>query len=285
MKKIFLALSLAAVLPLFFACSKSNAGNENTFEEPRFIQYAGQLVPKGGAAPQSLHAMPAFKAGPLAAYSGQIVSIELTESGLYVVAVKDANGNISYKGGNFTVSGNVYTLTGFGEIEFNNTNAGAVEVTIRPTGADAFVWQATLKKTVTTNPLHRGWTVFKTRLTVESVTADFVGCNFSEIAQFLRNNNYEVPDQIASNRSVKSISFTANNSIIFLYSDGQADVANCTLSGGKLSFTWKDDKMGMSFLKTTATTNYMDGMCIFKVDAEFEGKTAGTVVFALSPMD
>ena len=79
MKKILFA-ALAVLLPLFAACNKNN-DNDNRFEDPRFIQYAGQLVPRDGV-PVQAPARPGSKAD--AAPEAALQSIELTESeGVY----------------------------------------------------------------------------------------------------------------------------------------------------------------------------------------------------------
>jgi len=283
MKKTLFATLMVALLPLLFACNKNNE-SEDIIEEPRFVQYAGQLL---------MHGVPVNTATPQAvptkadAAASELLSIELTESGVYVVGELIDDEPV-YSSGTYTVEGNVYTLQGYGKIEFDGTQSDNVQVRVTPTGGDAQTVSATFKKAAGTDKLYRGWTVEKTRVSVKgwtSVAADFVGCNFFEIVKFLSENSYKVPDDITSSMGLQSISFTGTGSIIFAYTDGRADVGTYKYNGSSFTYRWNSDKMGFTFLTEDADIRYMDGRCILTISANIQNSTtSGSVTFVLAPM-
>ena len=282
MKKILLAASLVALLPLLFSCGKMDNKGEVKFEEPRFVQYAGQLIMVGAAATSEPAA--AVMAAPLAV--GPVYTyVEFTESGVYVIG-SVVSGETQYKNGTYSVNGNVYTLNGFGTVEFSGTS-GQVDVTITPNGGPAQNMKANLKKASTSNVAYRGWTIDKTRATVYGfhtpVTADFIGCNFQEMAKFLNDNGHK--GVYLPSGSMKSVSITGADSIIFAYSDDSADVAECKLNGSNISFSWRGKSRLFEVENGKATIEYLDGKCILKIDAGLKGSTtSGSVTFVLSPM-
>lgn len=283
MKRILFA-ALAVLLPLFAACNKNN-DNDNRFEDPRFIQYAGQLVPRDGV-PVQAPARPGSKAD--AAPEAALQSIELTESGLYAIG-QLVDDELVYRMGDYSVNGNVYTLNGYGSLEFDNAAPGAVTMHLTPAGGATKDIPADFIKASGTNQLYRGWTVDKTRVTVKgwtSASADFAGCNFNEIADFLKKNGHKVPDDIKPGQSLRSISFTGTEKMLFYYSDGSADVSAYRFNGKSFTYRWDNDKMGFTFLTDQATVEYMDGKCILTIHASIQDSTtSGSVTFVLSPMD
>ncbi len=282
MKKFLSVAAAAALLSVFAACDKNN--DNNRFEDPRFIQYAGQLVPRDGT-PATASAR-ATKSEARPADIPQ--SIELTESGLYAIG-QLVEGELVYRMGDYTVNGNVYTLNGYGTVEFDNAAPGPVTMHLTPTGSMTTDVAADFNKAAGTNQLYRGWTVDKTRVTVQGWTtasADFVGCNFSEIADFLKKNGHKVPDDIKPGQSLRSISFTGTEKMLFYYSDGSADVSAYRFNGKSFTYRWDNDKMGFTFLTDQATVEYLDGKCILTIRASIQDSTtSGSVTFVLSPMD
>jgi len=284
MKKILSVAAAAALLALFAACNKNN-DNDTRFEGPRFIQYAGQLIPRDGV-PAALTSTAATKADAAPAAIPQ--SIELTESGLYAIGQLTDDG-LAYRMGDYTVDGNVYTLNGYGTVEFDNAAPGAVTMHLTPAGGATQDVPADFIKAAGTNQLYRGWTVDKTRVTVQGWTtasADFAGCDFNEIANFLKKNGHKVPDDIRPGQSLRSISFTGTEKMLFYYSDGSADVSAYRFNGKSFTYRWDNDKMGFTFLTDQATVEYMDGKCILTIRASIQDSTtSGSVTFVLSPMD
>ena len=279
MKKILFAL--VALLPLLVSCGKQDRG-DNTFSEPRFVQVAGQLVPLNNniMVPTSL-----TKGSDL---TGILWSIELTESGLYAVS-KIVQNRLVVRMGDYSVNNNVYTLNGFGTMEFDNSTPGTVDLHLTPSGSETMNVPAKFAKAAKSDPLYRGWTIDKTRVTVKGWTtasADFVGCDFNEIADFLRKNGHKVPDDIKPGLALRSVSFTGTEKMFFYYSDGSADASTFQYNGSNFTYTWDDDKMGFTFLTDKATIEYLDGKCILSINASIENSTtSGSVTFVMSPMD
>ena len=281
MKKILFVATLAALLPLLFACGKVD-DNKPHFDEPRFVQYAGQLVPRGGSLTPSSRALT-----PAAAASPVITFLEFTESGLYVLG-RQIDGAVKYISGTYSVSGDTYTLSGFGTASFSNAIAGLVQLTITPNGGASETLQADFKKAGSTDVAYRTWTIDKTRATIRGfhspVSADFVGCNFDEMAKFLNDNGHK-GDYLPSG-SLKSISFTGVNTLVFVFSDNTVDLGECHISGDNVSFSWKGDTRLFEVENGKATIEYMDGKCVFTVDAALKGSTtSGSVTFVMSPLD
>lgn len=277
MKKILFAL--VALLPLLVSCGKESTGG-NSFEEPRFAQYARMFIPQNAniAIPVSL-----TKAEDL---SGILLSIEFTESGIYVIG-RLVDGKPEYIAGTYnTVDGSVFTLSDFGTVELGGSSDHPT-VTVKYQSGLSKTFPAIVKKASGTNVAYRGWTIDRTRVTVNGfhapASADFKGCNFDEMAKFLNDNGHK--GGYLPSGSLKSVSITGANSFIFVYSDGSADVAEYTFSGSSFSFSWKSGNRVLEVSDGKATIDYLDGKCILKIDAALKGSTTtGTVTFVMSPM-
>ena len=271
MKKLLLTLAL---LPLLFACDP--VSEENTdYPDPAYLEYAGRLTLN----------VPTTKA----VAPGQLVSIELTESGLYVIGrIADALGNLDYTAGLYSVSGHEYRLSGFGTLSFNNSTEGFVELTIKPDQGYQQVLWATLKKAAFTNKAFRCWNIDKTRVTVKgwrTVSADFQGCDFQEIADFLRANGHKAPADVPV-QGIKSLSLTGTETMIVVYDDDSADINEFSLNGNVISYAWSDYMKGFTFETDRAVISYMDGKCILSIDGRIRNSTtSGSVTFVLSPYD
>ena len=82
------------------------------------------------------------------------------------------------------------------------------------------------------------------------------------------------------------MSITGTDSIIFTYSDNTADVAEYTLNGSNLTFSWRTPSRLLEVENGKATIDYLDGKCILKIEAALKGSTtSGSVTFVLSPME
>jgi hypothetical protein len=277
MKKILFAL--VALLPLLVSCGKEGKG-DTTFEDPHFIQYAGRLVANS--------AVPAAQSSATKATGliGILKSIEFTESGLYVVG-REVNGQLEFLTGSYSVNGNTYNLNNFGTVEFKMFGSTAA-VSIDYLNGMSEALTAQFLKATSANVIYRGWTIDKTRVTINGfhtpATADFVGCNFDEMAKFLNDNGHK--GSLLPSGSLKSISITGAGSIIFGFSDNTADLGSCTVSGNSVSFSWQSGSRLMEVENGKATIDYMDGKCILKIEAALKGSTtSGVVTFVLSPMD
>jgi hypothetical protein len=270
MKKLFLTLAL---LPLLFSCETIPEDNPD-YPDPAYLQYAGRLTLNGVTTK--------------AVYTpGRLVSIELTESGIYAIGrYADELGTIAYTAGAYTVSGHDYRLSGFGTISFNNSQEGFVELTIKPDeGYQQLVW-ATLKKADSSNKAYRAWNVEKTRVTVKgwrTISADFIGCDFKEIADFLRANGHKAPVDVPDH-GIRSISLTGTETMIIAYDDGSADLNEFSLNGNVIKYTWSDNMKGFTFETEKAVISYMDGKCILTINGKIrDSSTSGSVTFMMSP--
>lgn len=281
MKKLYAILPLLALLPLLFSCGETELG-ETVFDDPLYMDHACRLTPSEGGtkAPAVLQE---------ATLAGNIASIELTESGLYVIGrLTSGTDNTAYSYGHYTVSDDLYTLQGFGTLRFENTRSDAVGLTITPQNSTPQTVEATLTKAASNNPAYRTWHVEKTRLTVKGWTTasvDFSGCNFKEIADFLKRNGNKIPNDVP-NRSISSITLTGTESMILIYNDGTVDMNEFSLAGNTLSYNWNDGSLGFTFQSERAEIEYMDGRCILTMEVRIlNSTTSGSISFVLTPMN
>lgn len=276
MKKI--SFVFVFLLPLLFSCD--SLSNDTNFKDPAFLQYSGRLTP--------MDIMPFTKA-PADAVTGSVTSIELTESGLFVIGTMiDKWGTITYRTGRYSVQDNIYLLTGVGTLSFNNSTSGSVNLIFTPLEGEPQQIPANFLKSKSANKAFRTWKLEKTRITVRGfweASADFKGCDFLEIAEFLRNNGNKVPPEVPA-LSVSTITLTGTDSMIFAYTDRSADVSEFSLNGNVLTYDWKDLPLSFTFESDKAVIEYMDGKCILSIDGRIQySTTSGNVTFVLSPMD
>lgn len=279
MKKILFVATLAALMPLLFSCGKQENGGENQFEEPRFVQYAGKLIPRGGDPAPAARAI-----APMAVETPVITYLEFTESGLFVIGRSSGEETVYATGTYTTTDGKTFSLSNGSTVTLSSSSAGLVDVTITPSGE---TFKADLTKANGTNVAYRTWTIDKVRATVKghsaAVTAEFNGCNFDEIRKFLNDNGHK-GDYLPAG-SLNSISITGANSIMFAFSDNTADCGACSLSGDNVTFSFTSKNRLFELENGKATIKYMDGKCILKVDGGLKGSTTtGSVTFVMSPM-
>ena len=271
-------LVLAALLPLLIACNDFN-NKETKFEDPAFLAYAGHLSLQG--IQTTTKAMDAA-----ASAESVIVSFELTESGYYYIG-RLTGDEVSYTSGHYTVSGNEYKLNGFGVLLFDNSKTGMVQLRIKPDGGKEEVITALFQKPSGTNMAYRTWKVEKTRVTAKgwvTVSAEFNGCDFREIASFLKENNHKVPDDVPD-RSVSSLTLTGTEKMIIGYSDGSADFSEFSLSGNVISYKI-NQYLGFTFETDQAIIEYEDGKCLLTINGRIRNSTtSGSVAFVLSPIE
>ncbi len=279
--------ALLLLLAVLLSCTKEEA---NQFDTPEFAQYACQIIPKGevqAASPRR----PSSVSQP-----GSLLGIELTESGLYVLTQllpgedkpQYTSGRYSVKG-NYSATGRLYTLSGYGTLEFDEGGTSEVSVSVKPVDGPAQTILATIRKATQSSQMYRSWNVDKTRVTVKGWTtasADFEGCNFHEIAEFLIRNSHKAPGDVPEGYGLRSVTFTGTHSVIFIYTDDTLDMGEFSLSGDSISYRWNNDTMGFTFLTDEAKVEFLDGKCLLRVDADIQhSTTSGSVTFVLSPIE
>ena len=278
MKNWISAVMLTALLPIFFACGTHE--EETRFDDPAYLEYAGRLTPN----------VALTKAAGDTPAPGDIVTIELTESGLYVIGrATQEEGSTDYSAGTYRVNGKEYTLNGFGKLSFDNSRAGNVELTAVFNDGSSQTIPATLTKAKDANMAYRAWVVEKTRITTKSwstVSAEFNGCNFKEIAAFLWANNHKVPEDVPD-LSIQTLSFTGTEAIIFIYNDNSVDMGAFSLSGNVFSYSWTTKMGGLkqfTFESDKAIIEYLDGKCILTINGKIRNSsTPGSVTFLMVP--
>ena len=279
MKKMIFAAALAALLPLLISCSEKD-NTKDSLKEPRFVQSAGRLIPGDGT----------------------VAGIDLGESGTYVVGETppgggsspsawhpgtkaDGNPEMKYTAGSYTVNGRRYNLNGWGWVEFDNSASGNVSVTYMANGGDEITLNANFVKSTANSDLFRTWRVDKTRATVNGYGAEFLGCDFNEIAKFFKNNGYAITDDIPEGSRVNTVMISGAGRIIICYSDGRTDAGSCTVSGNSLSYSWAGKGMGYSFETGRATFEFLDGKCILSFQVKLDGNSQAAFTMVLSDIE
>lgn len=279
MRNWLFAVLMTALLPLVFACDTPRE-DDTRFDDPVYLAFAGRLTPNAALT----------KAGDQASAPGDIVTIELTESGLYVIGrATEEEGQTAYTAGTYRTDGSTYTLNGFGKLSFDNSRPGNVSLTVIGNDGSSQTLPATLTKAKDTNMAYRAWVVEKTRVTTKSwstVSAEFNGCNFKEIAAFLKANSHKVPDEVPD-QSIRTISFTGTESVIFIYDDNTVDLGSFSLNGNVFSYGWTSNKWGpksFTFESDKAIIEYLDGKCVLTINGKIRNSsTSGSVTFLMSP--
>ena len=279
MKKMIFAAALAALLPLLISCSEKD-NTKDSLKEPRFVQSAGRLIPGDGT----------------------VAGIDLGESGTYVVGETPPGGDSSpsawhpgtktavwvdpvYTTGTYDVNGNRYNLNGWGWVEFDNSASGNVVLKYKANGKEEVTVNANFVKSTANSDLYRTWRVDKTRATVNGYGAEFLGCDFNEIAKFFKNNGYAIADDITAGSRVNTVMISGAGRIIICYSDGRTDAGSCTVSGNSLSYSWAGKGMGYSFETGRATFEFMDGKCILSFQVKLDGNSQAAFTMVLSDIE
>lgn len=272
MKRITL-FSLTALVSLLLSCDKQDP---NEFVQPRYIGHAGRLT---------------FVESKASASSNDVLSIELTESGFYVLEqIPAGSTEVSYSANTYHADGQNYTLNGFGTLSFDNSaSSSQVNISLTPVGGEQRSMLASFKKASQDNKLFRSWTIDRVRVTVRGWTtasADFEGCNFYQIADFLRKSGHNSPDDISPGFGIKSLSFTGTNSVVAIFTDSSVSLGAFSLSGDSFKYSWKNAPKEFQIVTDKAEISYMDGKCILSVNISIKNSTtSGSVTLVLSPME
>ena len=259
MKKSFLFLALSAlIIPAFIACNKDDKGEEETtFEAPKYQQEAQRIT---------------FE-------KGDIKSLELTESGTYILErVITKALNIAYDLGSYTLKGNVYTLNGFGTVELEKTGSD-VKATFRENGKDATTadGKAANKSTGNTK-LYRTWIVENVRFTVRGGSLGYggivytsevgEGCNLEKIAAEV---NKEVTIDVTKyvGYSIKDIIFSASGTFVIEFTGESPYVGTYNLSSNKVNYEFTVGGSDLFNAKGTGEISFVNGRCVLTLEGKF----------------
>ncbi len=165
---------------------------------------------------------------------------------------KAGSSSFVYRIYDYTVSGNVYTLKGFGTITVEG-NGKSVTLTIKPLSGEELKAEGKVESQLdadnaTTN-LCRNWSVSATRISVKlgvAIAQDFTGCNISEIINYLTGKGIYF-NEVDDNLKVTNVSFTKAGTFFITYANGGIDMGSwrwTNKSNGEIAYSWNGADMG-----------------------------------------
>lgn len=279
MKKFLLFAATAAAVLLAASCNKGGQDSKATvLPAAKNVQEAKKLL-----------LTPSDKLG--------IVSIEFTEGGRYIVRnqVTHAGDDAEYIRGTYTVSGQVYTLSGFGKVTITNN-----QVTIERQGGETTTVGYTQAETYPQNDFYltvaRAWKVDKTDLSVnidgKSVGVVKSGCDVPAIvAELKQKASLNINEATVAGFVVKEINFTLAKTIEVAFTEKESFVGQINLSPSG-DFSYKlEGSTGNSIINGSASgkldNTIENGKLYFTINGNVEtdgGKTyTARVIFILSP--
>jgi hypothetical protein len=227
-------------------------------------------------------------------------SIELTESGKYLITYQKAEAAATRAGdpmlylmGDYTSSGVGFRLVGFGVISISAESA-TLSLTITTDSGDTITVPATLSKTMVetliNNYLCRTWIIDNTRLRYPNgnitLAKDFEGCNMYEILEFARQF-YNFSDEVSVNKIVRGVTITSAYTFLINYADYTYDVGSWTwsstpsadLQSNGISYHWDADYMGNPMLNTASASVEFPGgnQCKLTLKGTIGGKVIEVV--------
>ena len=297
MKKVLLFFVAAAALVLSASCNKGGDNKEVVLPAAKFSAEAKKL---------ELDLKSNKNSG--------IKSIELTESGRYIVCEQDfetnplavkavAEPNYRYKHGTYKVKDvNVYELTGYATITINgDEKGGQIDIHINGESAPISVTYKVADKYPANDfytTIARAWNVDKTDISVkfDGKAVGFVkdGCNIPAILKELEQKaNVDLKDEDFAGYEVSEINFTMSQTIEIAFTGKDPVAGPITIfQDGKVSYKLQGSN-GVEILSGSATGefNLNPGLganqIMLTLNTEIttkSGKTyEGTVSFVLSP--
>lgn len=280
MKKLFLLMmALIAIAPIAFtSCGDDEEGsnkddNNVTLKTPAFKKDAAK-----------------YNIKPTVIAEKHIVaqSIELTESGHYIIigtpisgsANTRAGGEEEYLTGNYTKSGEGYQLGDFGWIAIESETM----MTIIPTGGNSievsYTKQSQQSSATMTDYLCRTWTVQKTQLRMKvngaTVGREFQGeCNMNEIIAYAKDNGANIKDELKPNTIITGVTFTTSGTFMITYKNGKIDAGTwswSSMSNGEISYKWNSSDMGYSIEIGKAAVGFSGNNCRFGLYGKVNGE-------------
>ena len=267
MKKSIILLAVSALmLPAFVSCSKDDSKNETKveFQAPKYQKAAKKLT---------------FQ-------SGDIKSIEFTESGRYIMekVVTKAEETI-FITGTFTVNGTTYTLSGEfnGTVEVTSVTGATVEVTVTESGEAAVTVTATAEAPESDEALYRTWEIDNLRIKVTGGDLKDAGVSYTttkgadldEIAKYLKDNGVNFNADEFEGYNIKTVTISGCGGFIvdFLGADpyvGECDVNNLTFT---YDFTVSGGGNNIFNTKGDGNIKYVNEICVLTLNGTIKGNS------------
>ncbi|MBO4536786.1 MAG: hypothetical protein J5702_06225 [Bacteroidales bacterium] len=236
MKKLIVLFAAAILaLPFLCACDPEDNPTKNVVMEPASTaEYAVLFT---------------FEDKPLYILNGQkfeIRTIEFTEDSRYILGLTPVTISAtkairveSIVSGIFTVNGGKYITKGEYEAQIE---LGDKMATI--TGASNGDFKGNRKKSVSSTVeqvnAHRTWVVDNTYIKITgglNVEAAFKGCDFQEIAQFLKDANVKIDPSKLAGYKISEMQLTGSDTMNIVYSPTLSFYGSYTLSGENFSYS------------------------------------------------
>ena len=241
MKKLFFLIAAAVmVLPLMSSCDQEDQPKKPVVMEPGPTAEVAQII--------TFEDKPLFHKGN---QDYEILSIEFTEDSRYILGLSPivAGSSVATKAGNlskvvtgkFTESGGKFMTKG--EYEAQMELLESVMKILQ--GANWAEFKIKKKKTNTSTTEQtnaaRTWVVDDCFLTITgklNIQSGFKGCDFQEIAQFLKNNKVNIDPSKVAGYKVSEIMFTGGPSMNIQFSNGESFYGSYSLSGENISYNF-----------------------------------------------
>lgn len=273
MKKFFLLAAGIAAILMGVSCNKGGNG-KTVLPAPPNAERAKKLNLENNA--------------------GKIHSIELSESGRYIVT-KEKDGDIAYLRGEYSIvkASEEYTLNGYGTVVIDGNN-----VIVSPKGGEtitvAFTEAAQFPENEFYTTLARAWKVDKTDLSVNMngtvVGVVKNGCDLPAIASELNSKGLEINVAALEGFVVSEINFTMAKTIEIAFTGKQSFVGSFNLSeSGAFAYTLEGLR-GNEIISGSASGNIDNTKEEGKIYVTFacevksgNSNYSGSVMFILSP--
>ncbi len=266
MKKSILLLALSAMmLPAFVSCNKDDSKDETKveFQAPKFQKEAKKLT---------------FK-------SGDIKSIEFTESGRYIMekAVTKADDTV-FITGTFTVNGTTYTLTGDfkGTVTVSGTGTN-VEVTVTEDGNASVTVTAEAETPESDEALYRTWEIDNLRIKVTGGDLKEAGVSYTttkgadldEIAKYLKDNGVNFNADEYKGYNIKTITISGCGGFIVDFQGADAYVGSCDVNNLNFTYDFTVSGGGNNIFNTKGDGNikYVNSICVLTLNGTIKGNS------------
>ncbi len=262
MKKYLFMLAAMAALPMTFSSCSSNDDNSTIIIKSSNTEFTDEAKKLD------------FGAGLKLNDAQLIKSIELTESGRYIVRLKETENSqdektradsddITYLTGfyHILVKGESYRLDNFGDLTLK-IEGNVIYITIKLLNGNSINAEATtgdvieaISNSQFTKNLCQYWQVNKTRLRLTNkkglkLARDFNGCNLREIKKYIEDNSdCRIKETFETKSQLTNMTFSKYATFQLYYKDG-IDTGRwywVQESDGTLHYTWEGHEMGNSF--------------------------------------